>query len=408
MDIRSLININLSKVKPMFKELIRGEPLKTLSSLKRNRYGSFGGLVGIAVNTVIFIIEVFAGLITGSIAIAADAVHNLIDVISSVITIISFKLAKKPADRKHPFGHGRVEYLSALIVAFIVMLIGYQFLSSSILKIMNPTQIRFSMVPFILVLVAIPLKLLLSFFDRRLARLIDSSTLKAASVDALSDVLILSVASVSLIVASVSDISVDGLLGVVVALFIMYSGFSIAKSALDPLLGQPPDPELVKNIVKDLCNYPDITGVHDLVIHNYGPGNIMASIHAEVPCDLPVMQIHETIDRAERELSERYSIMLVIHMDPLNKDDDEVIAAKEALMQAIRPNKEITSVHDFRIVGEGERKNLIFDAVVNSDDIRTERDKNELIKKVNDALQEFYPYYNTIMSIDRDYTQPDQ
>jgi cation diffusion facilitator family transporter len=213
----------------------------------------------------------------------------LTDTVSSVITIVSFKLASKPADRRHPFGHGRIEYLSALVVSMIIMIIGYEFLRTSVQKIMNPTAVRFSLLSLILILSAIPVKIGLSVFNRRLGKKINSSTLRATAVDALSDVLILSLSSVSLITAAFSDVHIDGWLGAVVAVFIMYSGFSIARQSLDPLMGEPPDPEIVRGLVSDMLKCDYVTGVHDLVMHNYGPGRFMASIHAEVPCDVPVI-----------------------------------------------------------------------------------------------------------------------
>jgi cation diffusion facilitator family transporter len=390
----------------MFKKLLtlKASQVK-LDGRLRQRYGFIGGVVGILINTSIFLTEIFVGLFTGSIAISADAFHNLTDVVSSVITIVSFRLADKPADKEHPFGHGRVEYVSAFVMSFIVMLIGYQFLESSIVKILHPSQVLYNPVSLVLILAAIPLKILLSLFNRRLGRLIDSSTLKATSVDALSDVFILTVASISLVVAAFTSAHVDGYLGIVVALFVMYSGFSIARDALNPLLGEPPEPGIVKNIVSDLLSFKYITGVHDLVMHNYGPGKFMASIHAEVPCDVAVLKLHESIDDAEKQLSAKYGILLVIHMDPLNNNDSEVRATMDDLLEAIKPIKPILSIHDFRIVGNGERMNLIFDVVVENGKISTRREEEELRGEINAALQSGHPRYNAIVSIDRNYTQ---
>ena len=371
----------------------------------RMHYGIIGGVVGIIVNAAIFVVEIFIGLFTNSIAISADAFHNLADVISSVITIVSFKLASKPADKEHPFGHGRIEYLSALIVSFIVMLIGYQFLVSSISKILHPSGVLFSVVSLVLILTAIPIKILLSLFNHRLGRLIDSSALKATAIDALSDVFILSVASVSLIFASFTRLHVDGYLGVVVALFIMYSGFSIAKVVLNPLLGEPPDPDKVKNIVKDLLTYRYINGVHDLVMHNYGPGKFMASIHAEVPCNVAVTELHSSIDDAEKQLSEKYGILFVIHMDPLNDNDEDVKHARNILTEAIKPLKVIISIHDFHIVGNNNKKTLIFDAVVDNVKITSMQDEENLRLQINAALQSANPIYNAVVNIDRNYLQ---
>ena len=378
---------------------------ESMSGDARRHAGLVAGLVGIAVNSSIFSVELFVGVVTGSIAITSDAFHNLTDTVSSVITILSFKLASKPADKQHPFGHGRIEYLSALLVSLIIMIIGYEFLRTSVLKIVHPTSVKFTLLALVLILLAIPAKIGLSLFVRRLGKKINSSTLKATAVDALSDVLILLLSSVSLIVAAFSDVHIDGWLGTVVALFIMYSGFSIAKDSLSPLIGEPPDPVFVKELVNDLLTYKYVTGVHDLVVHNYGPGRYMASIHAEVPCDVPVMKLHESIDEAETQLSEKYNVLLVIHMDPLNNNDEQVRELKQTLMRAIGSMKEITSVHDFRVVGDGNRKNLIFDAVVDNDSIQTRRDEAELRKKITESLQSLDSRCRAVVNIDRNYVE---
>ena len=325
----------------------------------RERYGTLGGVAGIIVNFIIFLIEIFIGLVANSIAILADAFHNITDVLSSAITLISFRMSGKPADKEHPFGHGRIEYLSTLIVSFLIMLIGYEFIKSSVSRILHPSAIHFSLISLILILVAIPLKILLSLFYRHIGLMIRSSTLQATSFDALSDVFVLGAASVSLILSFFTRIPVDGYIGVVVAIFNMSAGFSLARKTFNTLIGEPPDPVLVRNIREGLLEYPPISGSHDLIIHSYGPNHYIASIHAEVPCDIPVVKLHEAIDLAEKELSEKLNVILVLHMDPLNKDDAGVKAADADLMQAIRDIKGIRSIHDQRIVGDGEKKHLI-------------------------------------------------
>jgi cation diffusion facilitator family transporter len=378
---------------------------QSLSADSRRHAGLIAGVVGIVVNSAIFCVEIFVGLLTGSIAITSDAFHNLTDTVSSFITIISFKLASKPADKQHPFGHGRIEYLSALLVSMIIMIIGYEFLRTSIQKIINPAPVKFTFLALILVLLAIPAKIGLSLFTRRLGKKINSSTLKATAVDALSDVLILTLSSLSLIVAAFSSVHIDGWLGSVVAVFIMYSGFSIAKNSLSPLIGEPPDPVFVKELVSDLLGYKYITGVHDLVVHNYGPERYMASIHAEVPCDVPVMKLHESIDEAETQLSEKYNVLLVIHMDPLNNNDKQVRELRQTLLKAISSMDEITSIHDFRVVGDGNRKNLIFDAVVDNEKIKSRRDETELRRRINESLQALDSRCRAVVNIDRTYVE---
>lgn len=332
----------------------------------RDSYGILGGVIGIIINIILFIIKIFTGFFTNSIAVIADAFNNLSDVFSSIITIIGFKMSAIPADEEHPFGHGRIEYLSAMIVSFMVMLVGLQFISSSFKRITNPEKVNFQLIPFILILLSILLKLWLSKFNKFMGNSINSSALKASSFDALSDVVTSSCVAFSLLISKWTTVPIDGYIGIVVSLFILYSGFSLIKETLNPLLGEAPDPLLVKNLKDELLKYPYISGVHDLIIHNYGPGRCIASIHAEVPCDVSVVNIHEIIDQAEKELSKGLNIFLTIHMDPISNDDEEVIKTKEEVINIIHQTGKVKSLHDFRIVGEGEHKNLIFDIVLDS------------------------------------------
>ena len=270
----------------------------------RIAYGNLGGIVGICVNSLLFLIKLFVGIFAGSVAIMADAFNNLSDAASSVITIIGFKMANKPADAEHPFGHGRIEYLSALIVSFMVMLVGFQFVKTSFSKILNPEAVKFEFIPFILLLISIGFKLWLSKFNKNLGNKINSSALKAAGTDALGDVFTSSTVVISFLAAKFTTLPIDGYIGILVALAIIYSGFTLINETISPLLGEAPDPELVNNIIEMVLSYENIIGVHDLIIHNYGPGRVMASIHAEIPADINIMTIHDIIDKAEREISE--------------------------------------------------------------------------------------------------------
>lgn len=370
----------------------------------RGKYIFLGGLVGILSNFLLFIIKLSVGLITSSIAIIADAFNNLSDAGSSIITIVGFKLSDKPADAEHPFGHGRIEYISALIVSFMVMLVGFQFVKSSLERIFNPIDIKFETIPFILLLISIFIKLWLSHFNKFVGNKIDSSALKAASADALGDVFTSSCVAISFLASKFTSFPIDGYLGTLVALFILYSGFSLTKETLNPLLGEAPDPELVKKIQDMVLSYDNITGVHDLIIHNYGPCRCMASIHAEVPCDISIMEIHEIIDRAEREISEKLKIYLVIHMDPIAMEDEEVKKDFNMVCDIIEKDERIKSIHDFRVVGEGEVKNLLFDVMIDSEKMFKTMTKHEtLINDINKAVKEIHPKYNCIITIDNDY-----
>ncbi|WP_195972227.1 cation diffusion facilitator family transporter [Clostridium thermobutyricum] len=370
----------------------------------RNKFGVLGGAVGIVVNLILVAIKVSVGLITGSIAITADGFNNLSDAASSIITIAGFKLSNMPADKEHPFGHGRIEYISSLIVSFLVILVGLEFVKSSAIRIFNPSKVDFEIIPFILLIVSILLKLWLAGFNRYIGNKIDSKALKAAAVDSLGDVFASTCVSISFLASKFTNFPIDGYVGVVVALIIVYSGVSLVKETLNPLLGEAPDPELVKELESLILSYPHITGIHDLIIHNYGPGRCMASVHAEIPSDMNIMEIHNIIDKAEREISQKLELYLVIHMDPICLSDDEIKVAYTEVSKIIKYNPLIKSMHDFRIVGEGDEKNLIFDVVVDSENLKKIMNEQALKNDIIEAIKEIHPEYNCIITIDHDYT----
>jgi cation diffusion facilitator family transporter len=390
----------------MFFQFIFNSFIKNNSNVKdtvvRNSYGILGGIIGILINVILFTIKLSIGLLVSSIAIMADAFNNLSDAASSLITILGFKLASKPADREHPFGHGRIEYLSALIVAFMVMLVGLQFIKSSFERIINPTPITFELVPFILLLVSISLKIWLSRFNKFVGEKINSAALKASAVDALGDAFTSTCVSISFLIAKFTTFPIDGYIGMIVAIFIVYSGFSLIKDTISPLLGEAPDPALVNSIKEMVLSYDNILGTHDLIIHNYGPGKCMASIHAEIPSDISVVEIHEIIDTAERNISSDLNIYLVIHIDPICIIEGEVQEAYEEILSLIEEYKFIESIHDFRIIGEGEVKNLVFDLVVSSPKEFTITD-SQLVDKISERVKENHPYYNCIITIDKNF-----
>ncbi|MBU5485278.1 cation diffusion facilitator family transporter [Clostridium sp. MSJ-11] len=369
----------------------------------RNSYGFLGSTVGIIVNTILFIVKLFVGIITKSISVTADAFNNLSDATSSLITMIGFKLASKPADKEHPFGHGRIEYLSGLVVSFMVILVGFEFIKSSYSRIINPIPVQFKTLSFVLLLLSIGTKVWLSRFNSFIGKKINSTALQASSLDALGDVFTSSCVALSLAISKWTTFPIDGYIGILVSLFIMYSGYSLIKDTLSPLLGEAPDKDLANKIINGVLSYRYISGIHDLVIHNYGPGKFMASIHAEVPQDISLVKIHEIIDRAEKELSEKLNIILVIHMDPINTDDEEVNYAREELEKIIKNYPTITSLHDFRIVGEGEKKNLIFDIVIDYKQPLTEEFQNNIIESINRDIKNIHPQYNAVITIDRDF-----
>ncbi|GAB6149508.1 cation diffusion facilitator family transporter [Clostridium novyi] len=366
----------------------------------RDSYGYLGGIIGVIVNMALFLIKLSVGLIVKSIAVTADAFNNLSDALSSIITIAGFKIASKPADEKHPFGHGRIEYLSGLIVAFMVMLVGFQFTKSSFNRIMNPEKVYFQAIPFILILISILAKIWLSRFNKYIGIKINSSALQASALDALGDVITSSTVALSLLLSKWIDFPIDGYIGIVVSLFILYSGFSLVKETVDPLLGEAPDPEFIQQLENDILSYDNICGVHDIIIHNYGPGRIMGSLHAEVPCDISIVTIHEIIDKAEKELSSKYGLFLVIHMDPINTDDKDINRTRNYVEKILKQFPEIESFHDFRMVGEGEYKNLIFDVVVNCD-FDVENNGEDMCKRIDSELKKLHPNFNAVITIDK-------
>lgn len=369
----------------------------------RVKVGYISGIVGIIINSLLFAVKLFVGMISGSVAIMADSFNNLSDASSCIITIIGFKLSSMPADKEHPFGHGRLEYISALIVAFMVMVVGLQFVKTSFERIFNPSEITFEIIPFILLLISILFKVFLAMFNGSLGKKIESSALKASAFDSIGDVITTSVVALSFLASKFTKIPIDGYIGLIVSLIILYSSFSLIKETLNPLIGEAPDEKLVAGINEGVMAFDHIIGVHDLMIHNYGPGKIMASIHAEVPANLDLITVHEVIDDAEKKLSSKFNIILVIHMDPVSLDNKEINETRAELEKIIKYNPLIESMHDFRMVGKGEHKNLIFDVVVYNDKVKKISSEKEIIDQLTEAIKDIHPSYNCVITIDKKY-----
>ncbi len=369
----------------------------------RTQYVYIAGIIGILANILLFIVKFSVGVLTGSIAVMADAFNNFSDTASSVITMIGVKLANLPADKEHPHGHGRLEYLSALLVAFMVMLVGVQFIKSSVERILNPSVIQFEIVSFILLAISVVVKLWLSRFNKVMGEKVNSSALKAASVDALGDVFTSSTVLISFLAARFTSFPVDGYAGVLVAGFILYAGYTLVKETISPLLGEAPDEELVNDIYERILSYDLITGAHDLVIHNYGVGRIMASIHAEIPADQDIMTIHDVIDQAEREISEALKLHLVVHMDPVCIETDEIKEMKRELDKIIATHPAILSMHDFRIIGHEPTKNLVFDLVVDGSKLTKELTEDQIKDAVITQIRQSHPTYRCVIVIDKAY-----
>lgn len=366
----------------------------------RAKYGSLSGSVGIIFNIILFAIKLIIGLVINSIAFIGDAFNNLTDAASSIVTIIGFKLAGKPADEEHPFGHGRIEYIAGLIVSFLIILVGYELFKSSVERIINPVSVSFSLPALIIVIVALIIKGWLFLFNRFLSKAINSKALLATSVDSLSDMIATSCIGISLIASLFTAFPLDGYVGLIVAGIILYSGYSLTKETISPLLGEVPQQELINDISRKVRSYEKVVGIHDLIVHSYGQGQYMASIHVELPANQGILEMHEYIDEIERQVAKELGILLTIHLDPQNVDSKEIMEMQEELKQILEDFfPEVLSFHDFRIVGKGERKNLLFDLVV----------KNSMSKGAQKALrldivgkiQERYPYNNCVITFDQ-------
>lgn len=366
----------------------------------RQRYGQLGGAVGIVCNLVLFIAKFLAGLLTSSIAVTADAFNNLSDAGSSIVTLVGFRMAGKPADDQHPFGHGRIEYIAGLLVSIIILLMGIELGKSSVEKIMHPDIMDFSWLSFAILSVSICVKLWMGLFNRRLSRIIDSSAMRATAMDSISDVVATSTVVLGMFITKWTGYNVDGYSGVLVALFICYTGLTTIRDTLNPLLGQPPEQAFVDSIEQKVLSYKDIVGVHDLIVHNYGPGRSIVSLHAEVPCHADILQIHDTIDCIERELKKEFDCEAVIHMDPIVTDDIVTNEIKEKILDLVQTIDGSLKIHDFRIVKGPTHTNLIFDIVVPH---QFRLNDQELCDVMEQKVKQLDTSYQLIMNIDKAY-----
>lgn len=366
----------------------------------RQIYGTVCSVVGIMLNVLLFLGKYFAGVISGSIAIMADAVNNLSDAGSSFITLIGFRFAGKKPDVDHPFGHGRFEYISGFVVSMAILMMGFELIKSSVSKIMNPVAVDMGIISVIILIVSICVKLYMAFMNNSIGKKINSSAMKATAVDSLSDACATFVVLVSMIVIRVSGLNIDGYVGVLVSLFIFYAGYNAAKDTIDPLLGKNPEPEFVEAIKNIVMSHENVVGIHDMVVHDYGPGRVMVSLHAEVPGDGDIFELHDAIDHIERELTDELGCSAVIHMDPIETNNEIVNAIKEKINESVILLIEGASIHDFRMVQGPTHTNVIFDVVVpycikDSDD--------EVKEKVCKMVQIIDKTYFAVVNIDRSY-----
>ena len=357
----------------------------------RRAYGVLTGAVGILLNVILFAGKYLAGFFSGSVSVMADAFNNLSDAGSSFITLLGFHLAGKKPDPEHPFGHGRIEYLSGLAVSMLIILMGVELLKTSVQKIVQPEQMEISLITMLILLASIAVKVYMSIYNRSYGKKLDSSAMKATATDSLSDCITTTVVLLSMLVYQFLHINLDGWSGLVVAVFILIAGITSAKDTLSPLLGEAPDEEFVKDVEKMVMNHPDVVGVHDMMVHNYGPGRVMISLLAEVPGNQDIYRLHDEIDLIERELKQKFQCEAVIHMDPIATDDERVMGLRKEVEVLVKEYDEVLTIHDFRMVEGPTHTNLIFDVVVPQGYKKTDEEiSSEIARRITKKWHNYF------------------
>lgn len=374
----------------------------TKNPVVRQAYGMLCGALGIALNIFLFMVKFLAGQLSGSIAITADAFNNLSDAGSSVITLLGFKMAGQKPDSDHPFGHGRIEYISGLLVSIIILIMAFELFKSSVDKILHPQAVEASTLVLVILILSICVKVYMYLYNRSVSRKIDSAAMMATAKDSISDSIATVVVLLTTLLANLTKIQADGWCGLLVAAFVFYAGFSAAKDTISPLLGQPPEPEFVKRIEEIIMEYKDqgVIGIHDLVVHNYGPGRVMLSVHVEVPSTGDILVLHDMIDLIEHRLGNELGCSAVIHMDPICLDDEKTNEMKQKVAGIVSGMEGNVSFHDFRIVQGPTHTNLIFDVVVPFDYKMTD---SEVMKYLQDKISELDENYFAVIEVDKAY-----
>lgn len=372
----------------------------TADSKVRVAYGYLCGTVGIALNILLFAGKIIAGTISGSVAVTADAFNNLSDAGSSIISLIGFRLASQKPDPHHPFGHGRFEYIASLIISIIIVLMGFELGKSSFEKIVAPQAVEYSAVTFAVLGASVLVKLYMFFYNNSVGKKIDSATMRATAMDSISDAVSTGAVLISAVIAMFTNLALDGWMGLVVAAFIMVTGFKSAKETIDSLLGTPPSPEFVKQIEDMALQYDDIIGVHDMIVHNYGPGRTFVSLHAEVPSDGDIVAIHDTVDNAEREIAKELGCLVTIHMDPVDVHDEHTAQLREKVSEIIKQINPDITFHDFRVVSGPTHTNLIFDIVSPMDCGLSDQ---ELADTIADKIHQCNESYFAVINVDKDF-----
>lgn len=371
----------------------------------RTAYGNLAGIVGIICNVLLFAGKFIVGTLFGSVSISADAINNLSDASSNIVSLVGFKLGSKPADDEHPYGHARYEYISGLMVSVMIMVIGIELLRSSFGKMINPTAVEFSWIGIVVLVASICVKLWMAFFNKKIGKIITSETLVATAADSRNDVLTTTAVLIATIITFFTGFNrLDGIMGCLVALFILYSGIGLVRDTLNPILGAAPDPELVEKINDRVMSYPGVLGLHDLMIHDYGPGNRIASFHIEMSADSDIMKSHDLIDQIEKDFLREFDFNVTIHFDPVVTSDPHVAELKTFLTQAAHDFDPRTRIHDLRIVPGNTHTNVVFECVVPSEYLNKRSQKSgELLNALRTAITEKWPDHFCVVQIETEY-----
>ena len=366
----------------------------------RAAYGTLCGTMGIAFNIILFIIKLIAGLLSGAISVMADAFNNLTDAGSSVITLIGFRMSGQKPDKHHPFGHGRIEYISGLVVSFIIVLVGFELGKSSVEKIFSPEAVVFSTTALIILIISVIIKAYMAFYNFGIGKKISSAAMIATGRDSLSDCIATSTVLVCLLISHFASINMDAYCGLAVSAFILYSGIRSAKETIDPLLGEPPSAEYISEIEEIVYQHDGVSGIHDLIVHDYGPGRTMISLHAEVPADANLLETHDMIDNIEKDLRTRLNCDAVIHMDPIATDDEHTLEVRGKVAALVACIDSRLSIHDFRMVKGPTHTNVLFDLVVPFD---MKKSSEELLENVQTIVKSIDKNYYSVVNIDKSY-----
>ncbi len=367
----------------------------------RSSYGKFASIVGIILNLILFIGKLVVGVLSSSLSISADAINNLSDASSSIISLFGFALASKPADKEHPFGHGRYEYISALVVAIMIIVIGVELFKSSIQKIINPTEINFSTISIIIMLASILVKFGMMLFYKNIGKRISSQALFAVAQDSRNDIISTAVVLTSVIISYRTGFMLDGYMALAVSIFILISGFGLVRETLNPILGKMPDEDFVKEINAELMKYPKVLDTHDLIIHDYGPGRLFAGVHVEMSAEEDVLECHDIIDNIENDFMTKFNLQLLIHYDPVVTDDKTTRELKSLVSEKIRDIDPRLTIHDLRTVPGPTHTNVLFDCVIPRKFTLSNRQVSERIEQIVKGIN---PTYNSVVKIEHSFT----